>query len=142
MKSKSTYGVVLAGGLGTRLYPLTKSFSKHLLNIYDKPMIYYSLSMLFLAKIKKIIIISTLRDIEYYKNLLGDGSHYGVNFFYVIQEESLGIPHALYLTKKIIKNNKICLVLGDNFIYSDNLIKILVSTKKKRRIVYFLLQSR
>ena len=107
-------GIVLAGGLGTRLFPLTQTISKQLLPIYDKPMIFYSLSVLMLAGIREIAVISTPRDIDLYKNLLGDGEQYGVAFEYLIQEKPAGIPQAFILASNFIGNEKVCLVLGDN----------------------------
>lgn len=131
MKNKKTIGIILAGGYGTRLYPLTNSFSKHLFQIYDKPMIYYSLSILFLAKIKDILIVCTMRDSNFYKNLFNDGKDFGVNIKYIIQDEPKGIVHALSLTKNFCSKSNICTILGDNFFHADNLTNLLAITKKR-----------
>jgi glucose-1-phosphate thymidylyltransferase len=131
MKNKKTVGIILAGGYGTRLYPLTSSFSKHLFQIYDKPMIYYSLSILFLAKIKDILIICTSRDHSFYKNLFNDGQDFGVNIKYLIQDDPKGIVHALSLSKNFCNNSNICTILGDNFFHSDNLTSLLTNSKKR-----------
>ena len=118
-------GIVLAGGLGTRLFPLTQTISKQLLPIYDKPMIFYSLSVLMLAGIREIAVISTPRDIDLYKNLLGDGEQYGVAFEYLIQEKPAGIPQAFILASNFIGNEKVCLVLGDNVFFGYQFSDIL-----------------
>lgn len=110
-------GIILAGGLGTRLYPLTKGVSKHLLPIHDKPMIYYSLSVLLLADIKQILIVTTSYDYDQYKKLLGDGSQLGCDFQYAIQNEPNGIPQAFIIGEKFIGSDNVVLVFGDNFFY-------------------------
>ncbi len=110
-------GIVLAGGLGTRLYPSTLACSKQILTIYDKPMIYYPMSVLFMAKITDILIISTPRDIETFRNLFKDGSQFGVNFSYMIQKEPKGLAQAFVLGEDFIKDDDVCLVLGDNIFY-------------------------
>jgi glucose-1-phosphate thymidylyltransferase len=116
-------GILLAGGKGTRLYPATQVISKHLLPVYDKPMIYYPLSVLMLLEIKEILIICNSKDLDAYKNLLGDGSHLGISLHYKIQESPNGIAEALLIGEDFIKNQRVCLILGDNIFYGQDYIK-------------------
>ena len=123
-------GIILAGGSGTRLYPCTISVSKQLLPIYDKPLIYYPLSMLMLALIRDILIISTPRDIDNYKKLFGDGSRLGLRFQYAVQEKPRGLADAFLVGEEFIGDDSVCLVLGDNVFYGASMSGILQQAKK------------
>ncbi|MCK5192137.1 MAG: NTP transferase domain-containing protein, partial [Methylococcales bacterium] len=123
-------GIILAGGSGTRLYPITKGASKQVLPVYDKPMIYYPLSVLMIAGITEILIITTNEDQASFQRLLGDGSDLGIRFDYIVQPSPDGLAQAFILGKEFIADDDVCLVLGDNIFYGHDLKKILATAVK------------
>ena len=131
-------GIILAGGSGTRLYPLTKAVSKQIMPVYDKPMIYYPLSILMLAGISEVLIISTPRDLPVFKELLSDGSQLGMKFSYAIQEQPRGLADAFIIGADFIGNDSVCLILGDNIFYGQSFSKLLreVASRDKGATIF------
>ena len=128
---KNRKGIILAGGSGTRLYPLTIAISKQIMPVYDKPMIYYPLSVLMEAKIKDVLIITTPRDNETFKTLLGDGSKWGMNFEYAIQEKPRGLAEAFIIGEKFIGDDNVAMILGDNMFYGEHFAEKLKSANER-----------
>ncbi len=138
MKENQRKGIVLAGGTGSRLYPLTIATTKQLMPVYDKPMIYYPISVLMLSKIREIAIICTPEHLESFKRLLGDGSNFGVHFNYFVQEKPNGLAESFLITEEFIINKPVCLILGDNIFYGQGLEnKILPANKRKEGATIF-----
>lgn len=133
--------LLLAGGLGSRLYPVTMGVSKQLLPVYDKPMVFYPLSTLILAGIREVMLISTPHDIEGYKRLLGDGTQYGINLYYKIQDQPNGLAEAFLLGENFIGKDPVCLILGDNIFYglnfSEQLKKVVERTIRAKKATIF-----
>lgn len=123
-------GIILAGGTGTRLYPVTNVINKHLLPIYNKPMVYYPLSILLLSDIREILIITTSKDVERFRELLGDGSHINVDISYAVQDAPNGIAEALTIGEEFAGGGMVCLILGDNIFYGHNLPNMLLDARR------------
>jgi len=126
-------GIVLAGGSGTRLHPITKGVSKQLLPVYDKPMVYYPISVLMLSGIREILIITTPQDVDSYRRLLGDGNDFGVDFSYVVQDNPNGLAEAFILGEDFIGNDNVALILGDNIFYGQGFSSALLDAKSREK---------
>ena len=126
-------GIILAGGMGTRMSPLTKAVNKQLLPIYDKPLIFYPLSILMLAKIRDILIIVNKGQLEQYKKILPDGKNLGIKISYLEQDQPRGLPDAFLIGEKFIKKDNVAMILGDNFFYGQNLSKLLIENTKIKK---------
>tara|TARA_B100001248_G_scaffold177997_1_gene135223 strand:+ start:822 stop:1706 length:885 start_codon:yes stop_codon:yes gene_type:complete len=137
MSNSDRKGIILAGGSGTRLFPITKIISKQLIPVYDKPMIYYPLSTLMLAGIKDIMIITTEEDIDRFKFLLGDGSNIGINLTYATQSKPEGIAQAFIIGEKFISNSPVALILGDNIFYGKGITNLLKKANNKKDSTIF-----
>ncbi|MDC1179444.1 glucose-1-phosphate thymidylyltransferase RfbA [Candidatus Pelagibacter ubique] len=137
-------GIILSGGLGTRLHPITYAISKQLLPVFNKPMIYYSLSTLMMAKIREILFITTAEDLKNYKKLFGDGSRLGMKITYAIQKKPRGLVDAFHIGAKFIGRDDVCLILGDNIFYGDDFSNLLIKSKKivqsKKKAIIFTYQ--
>ena len=133
-------GIILAGGTGSRLFPITKGISKQLIPVYDKPMIYYPLSTLMLAGIKDILVITTKEDLKIFTSFLGDGENYGIKISYEIQPKPEGIAQAFIIGEKFIDNSPVALILGDNIFYGEGISSLLKSANKKKNSSIFAYQ--
>ena len=130
-------GIILAGGQGTRLHPITKGVCKQLLPVYDKPMIYYPLSVLMLADIRDILIISTSEALPSFQNLLGDGRDIGIKISYAVQEEPKGLADAFIVGEEFIGDDRVSMILGDNIFYGDGFFDVLQDTRKGEKATIF-----
>lgn len=128
---KKRKGIILAGGSATRLYPLTLAISKQIMPVYDKPMIYYPLSVIMEAEVREVLIITTPRDIDIFKNLLGDGTQWGMHFEYKVQEKPKGLAEAFIIGEDFIGNDNVVMILGDNMFYGSHLSKILKKANER-----------